>query len=125
LLALKYQVLISNRSPPRSKSRHARSGSARADRAVREPEPYCAACRGHQAVHAVENPQVVGGSQVHPRLFFSSSHRREPGAKGPSAEVSAAIVGMKWRNPCFGCVRIAQQISCALGLQIENDVVGH
>jgi putative transposase len=61
----------------------------------------------------------------YPRLFFSSSHRRKPGAKGPSAVVSAAIVGMKWRNPRFGCVRIAQQISCAFGLQIENDVVGH
>src|SRR6202011_2589004 len=46
------------------------------------------------------------------RLLFSSSpHRRKPGPKGPSAELIAAIVEMKRRNPSFGCVRIAQQIS--------------
>src|SRR5947209_13642126 len=44
-------------------------------------------------------------------LFSSSSHRRKPGPKGPSAELVAAIVEMKRRNPRFGCVRIAQQIS--------------
>jgi transposase InsO family protein len=57
------------------------------------------------------------------RLFSSSSHRRKPGPKGPSAELIAAIVEMKRRNPRFGCVRIAQQISYAFGLQIDKDVV--
>jgi putative transposase len=52
------------------------------------------------------------------QLFFSPSHRRKPGPKGPSAELIAAIVEMKQRNPQFGCVRIAQQISYAFGLQI-------
>ncbi|NTU65898.1 MAG: helix-turn-helix domain-containing protein, partial [Chloroflexi bacterium] len=42
-------------------------------------------------------------------LFSASSHRRKPGPKGPSAELIAAIVEMKRRNPRFGCVRIAQQ----------------
>ena len=32
-------------------------------------------------------------------LFSSSSHRRKPGPKGPSAELMAAIVEMKRRNP--------------------------
>src|SRR5881409_3274183 len=41
-------------------------------------------------------------------LFSSSSRRRKPGPKGPSAELIAAIVEMKRRNPHFGCVRIAQ-----------------
>lgn len=40
-------------------------------------------------------------------LFSSSSHRRKPGPKGPSAELIAAIVEIKRRNPRFGCVRIA------------------
>jgi putative transposase len=40
-------------------------------------------------------------------LFSSSSHHRKPGPKGPSAELIAAIVEMKQRNPMFGCVRIA------------------
>ena len=57
------------------------------------------------------------------QLFSSSSHRRKPGPKGPSTELIAAIVEMKQRNPQFGCVRIAQQISYAFGLQIDKDVV--
>jgi len=56
-------------------------------------------------------------------LFSSSSRRRKPGPKGPSAELIAAIVEMKRRNPRFGCVRIAQQISHAFGRQIDKDVV--
>jgi transposase InsO family protein len=56
-------------------------------------------------------------------LFSSSSHRRKPGPKGPSAELIAAIVELKQRNPKFGCVRIAQQISLAFGIEIDKDVV--
>jgi hypothetical protein len=56
-------------------------------------------------------------------LFSSSSHRREPGPKGPSAQLIAAIVEMKRRNPRFGCLRIAQQISHAFGIEIDKDVV--
>jgi putative transposase len=33
------------------------------------------------------------------------------------------IVEMKRRNPRFGCVRIAQQISYAFGIEIDKDVV--
>jgi putative transposase len=58
------------------------------------------------------------------RLLFSSSpHRCKPGPKGPSAELIAAIVEMKRRNPRFGCMRIAQQIAHAFGVQIDKDVV--
>ena len=57
-------------------------------------------------------------------LFSSSLHRRKPGPKGPSAELIATIVEMKRRNPRFDCVRIAQQISHAFGIQIDKDVVG-
>ena len=56
-------------------------------------------------------------------LFSSSSHRRKPGPKGPSAELIAAILEMKRRNPRFGCVRIAQQISHAFAIKIDKDVV--
>ena len=50
------------------------------------------------------------------RLLFSSSpHRQKPGPKGPAAQLVAAIVAMKRRNPRSGCVRIAQQISHAFG----------
>jgi putative transposase len=58
------------------------------------------------------------------RLLFSSSHRRrKPGPKGPSAALISAIVERKRRNPRFGCVRIAQQIAHAFGVDIDKDVV--
>jgi transposase InsO family protein len=58
------------------------------------------------------------------RLLFSSRcRRRKPGPKGPSAELVAAIVELKRRNPRFGCVRIAQQIALAFGVEIDKDVV--
>jgi hypothetical protein len=58
------------------------------------------------------------------RLLFSSSYRRgKPGPKGPSAALIAAIIELKRRNPRFGCVRIAQQISHAFGVDIDKDVV--
>ena len=58
------------------------------------------------------------------RLLFSSrDRRRKPGPKGPSAELIAAIVELKRRNPRFGCVRIAQQISHDFGVDIDKDVV--
>jgi putative transposase len=58
------------------------------------------------------------------RLLFSSAYRRrKPGPKGPSAELIAAIVELKRRNPRFGCVRIAQQIAHAFGVDIDKDVV--
>jgi len=58
------------------------------------------------------------------RLFSSSpSSRRKSGPKGPSAELIAAIVALKGRNPHFGCVRIAQQITRAFGVEIDKDVV--
>jgi transposase InsO family protein len=58
------------------------------------------------------------------RLLFSARYRRrKPGPKGPSAELIAAIIELKRRNPRFGCVRIAQQISHAFGVDIDKDVV--
>jgi len=56
-------------------------------------------------------------------LFSSTGHRRKPGPKGPSPELIAAIVEMKVRNPKFGCVRIAQQISHTFSVEVDKDVV--
>ena len=56
-------------------------------------------------------------------LFSASAARRKPGPKGPSPELIAAIVEMKSRNPKFGYLRIAQQISHAFGVEIDKDVV--
>ena len=56
-------------------------------------------------------------------LFSSSSRRHKPGPKGPSTQLIAAIVALKRRNPRFGCVRIAQQISNVFGIDLDKDVV--
>lgn len=57
------------------------------------------------------------------RIFFSSTgSRRKPGPKGPSPELITAIVEMKVRNPRFGCVRIAQQMSQTFSIEIDKDV---
>ena len=57
------------------------------------------------------------------RLFSSLYRRRKPGPKGPPAALIAAIVELKRRNPRFGCVRIAQQIAHAFGIELDKDVV--
>ena len=57
------------------------------------------------------------------RLLFSSTRRGRTGPKGPSAELVAAIVEMKRRNPLWGCPRIAQQIGLTFDIQIDKDVV--
>jgi hypothetical protein len=58
------------------------------------------------------------------RLFSSaSSPRRRPGPKGPAPELIRAIIELKRRNPQFGCVRIAQQITHAFGVELDKDVV--
>ena len=57
------------------------------------------------------------------RLLFSSKRRSQPGPKGPSPEIIAAVVEMKRRNPTWGCPRIAEQIALAFGIDIGKDVV--
>ena len=49
------------------------------------------------------------------RLLYSPCGGGKPGPKGPSREVSDAIVSMKQRNPRYGCPRISQQINLAFG----------
>lgn len=57
------------------------------------------------------------------RLLFSSRRRGKPGPPGPSAELIAAIVAIKQRNPRYGCPRIALIITNTFGVPIDKDVV--
>ena len=57
------------------------------------------------------------------RRLCSSKRRRKPGPKGPSKELIEAVVQTKWRNPTWGCPRIAQQIALAFDIQIDKDIV--
>lgn len=57
------------------------------------------------------------------RLLFTAKRRGRPGPKGPSPELIAAILGMKLKNPRFGCPRIAQQLRYVFGVDVDKDVV--
>jgi putative transposase len=122
-LVLKHQLLISNRS------RHRAPNLNTLDRVVLGLATLFVSPRRIAKLGALIKPSTLLKfhkmlvDRKYRRLFSSSSHRRKPGPKGPSAELIAAIVEMKRRNPRFGCVRIAQQISHAFGLQIDKDVV--
>ena len=57
------------------------------------------------------------------RLLYTGRRLFRAGRKGPSAELIAAVVEMKRRNPKFGYLKIAQQISHAFGIELNKDVV--
>ena len=57
------------------------------------------------------------------RLLFSPRKGGAPGPEGPARELIQAIVGLKQRNPRFGCPRIAQQLAKSFGAEIDKDLV--
>ncbi|MHB8623625.1 MAG: helix-turn-helix domain-containing protein [Sulfuricaulis sp.] len=57
------------------------------------------------------------------RLLFSSRRHGKSGPLGPSAELIAAIVAIKQRNPRFGCPRITLLISNVLAVPVDKDVI--
>ena len=44
------------------------------------------------------------------RLLYACKRRAKPGPKGPSAQLIAAVLETKRRNPRFGYLKIAEQI---------------
>ena len=57
------------------------------------------------------------------RELFSPKRRKRPGPKGPSAELIAAVVEMKRRNPRFGYQRIADQVNLAFDIPVDKPLV--
>ena len=57
------------------------------------------------------------------RELFSPKRRGRSGPKGPSAELIAAIVEMKRRNPRFGYQRIAHQVNLAFDVPVDKHLV--
>jgi putative transposase len=122
-LALKHQLLISNRCRQRAPN------LTSSDRFVLGLTTLFVSPRRIPKLSVILKPatffkfhKALVDRKYH-LLFSSSSQRRKPGPKGPSAELIAAIVAMKRRNPRFGCMRIAQQISYTFGVQIDKDIV--
>ena len=122
-LLLKHQLLISNRSRQRAPN------LTSIDRFVLGLTTLFVSPRRIARLGALVKPATLFKfhhalvDRKYRRLFSSSSRRRKPGPKGPAAELIAAIVEMKRRNPKFGCVRIAQQITHAFGIEIDKDLV--
>ncbi len=57
------------------------------------------------------------------RSLFSKKSHKKPGRKGPSQEIIDLILNYKARNPRFGYLRIAMQISNQFGIEISSDIV--
>ena len=122
-LLLKHQLLISNRSRQRAPN------LTRLDRFVLGLTTLFVSPRRIPKLSAILKPATLFKfhkalvDRKYRLLFSCSSNRRKPGPKGPSPELITAIVEMKRRNPKFGCVRIAQQIAHAFGIELDKDVV--
>jgi putative transposase len=56
-------------------------------------------------------------------MLFCPDRRRQPGPRGPSAELIHVVIEMKQRNSNWGCPRIAQEIALSFHIQIDKDVV--
>lgn len=56
-------------------------------------------------------------------LFSPKRKRSLPGPKGPSAQLIAAIVEMKQRNPRFGYQRIADQMTLTFNIPVDKGTV--
>ena len=122
-LLLKHQLLISNRSRQRAPN------LTSMDRVLLGLSTLFVSRRRIAKLGALVKPATLFKfhkalvDRKYRILFSSSSHSRKPGPKGPSAELIAAIVELKRRNPRLGCVRIAQQIAHAFGIELDKDVV--
>jgi len=55
--------------------------------------------------------------------LLSIKYMRKPRPPGPPQELIDALLDMKRHNPCFGCRRIAMQISNMFGIDINKDIV--
>jgi hypothetical protein len=116
-LLLKHQLLISNRSRRRAPN------LANLDRVALGLTTLFLRPRRIPKLGALVKPATLFKfhkalvDRKYRLLFSSRDRRRKPGPKGPSAELIAAIVELKRRNPRFGCVRIAQQISHDFGVE--------
>jgi putative transposase len=122
-LLLKHQMLISNRC------RHRAPNLTSLDRFVLGLTTLFISPQRIAKLAAILRPvtllkfQKALVDRKYRLLFSPSATRCKPGPKRPSAELIAAIVELKSRNPKFGYLRIAQQISHAFGVDIDKDVV--
>jgi putative transposase len=121
-LLLKHQILILNRSRKRSPNLHVsdRILAGMLALLVRPTRLLRSAIVLKPSTLLALHKSMSNGKY---RMLFSPDRRRQPGPKGPSAELIRAVVEMKQRNPNWGCQRIAQQMAMAFHIQIDKDVI--
>ena len=111
-LLLKHQLLISNRS------RHRTPNLTTFDHVELGLTALFVSPRRIPKLGALIKPATLFNfhkalvDRKYRRLFSSSSHGAKPGPKGPSAELIAAIVELKSRNPKFGYTNIHNRCRC-------------
>jgi hypothetical protein len=59
------------------------------------------------------------------RFLYSSSPKKKPGPKGPSAELIGALCELKRRNPRFGCPKIAQHLAKTFASDTPDEKSGN
>ena len=74
-----------------------------------------------QTVNALAPSSSANDAEISLALLDQGAN--EAGTEGTQPGMVAAVVGMKRRNPTWGCPRIAQQIVLAFGIPINKDVV--
>ena len=121
-LALRHQLLVLNRKRRRAPSLRP------LDRLLLGLSAIFIGARRIPKIAIVIRPSTI--LQFHRALvrskyqaLFTPKRRSKPGPKGPSAEMRAAIVAIKTRNPRFGCRKIAMIVSRTFGVEIDKDVV--
>jgi putative transposase len=121
-LLLKHQILILNRSRKRSPNLHVSDRILAGLLAVlvRPTRLLRSAIVLKPSTLLALHKSMSNGKY---RMLFSPDRRRQPGPKGPSAELIRVVVEMKQRSPHWGCPRIAQQMALAFHIQIDKDVV--
>jgi putative transposase len=121
-LLLKHQILVLNRSRKRSPHLHASDRILAGLLALLVPPTRLlrsAIVLKPSTLLALHKAMSKGKY----RMLFSPDRRRQPGPRGPSAELIHAVIEMKQRNSNWGCPRIAQQMALAFHIQIDKDVV--
>lgn len=122
-LLLKHQILISNRSRLRAPNLTTLDRFVLGLTTLFIRPHRISKCSALLATGTLLKFHKVLVDRKYRLLFSSTGIRRKPGPKGPGPELIAAIIALKSRNPMFGCVRIAQEIADAFGIELNKVVV--
>jgi hypothetical protein len=73
---------------------------------------------GAAGISEFVTPLTCGFGEISKTRWFSPKQKTKPGPKGPTANLTRAVIEMKQRNPTWCCLHIADQINLAFGTSI-------